>query len=286
MRAMRRLAMLVIGMTLVLGSAYTTSPARAQQQAQITASNSSRYLPIVERSQLPMVMPAEITLPPPITALDMGTTKTGVSDCRVADPLADPVVLPEGSTSFAFQLTRSVPNSARISVSITPGFGGPTRSTNCNDYVVVNGQVYQNKLGAQVELLDGAPLPAGDYKLVITVNSTITEVPFTIPAATQPTNTISGTVRDAGGNPLAGAEVSASQSGQAPVSTQTAADGSYRLEVPAGTYSVVVVKAGYAPVLPLNVSVPPDRIDVNFALTPASFGNSFTVYLPFITKSP
>jgi hypothetical protein len=139
--------------------------------------------------------------------------------------------------------------------------------------------VYQNKLGAQVELLDGSPLPAGDYKLLITVSGAVTEVPFTILSATQPANTISGTVRDVGGAPIAGAEVSATlaQGGQAPVSAQTAVDGTYSLEVSAGIYSVVAGKAGYSSPLPLSITVPPDRAGADFTLTPATYTVSGTV---------
>ncbi len=128
------------------------------------------------------VTPTPVTpvpLPDPVTALDIGTT-TGGNPCRVTDPRPQPVTLPAGSTSFAFQLTRRIPSTSDIGVGISPGFGGGVRSTSCNDYIINNGQVVQNRLGAQIERLDGSPLPSGSYRLRIRVGSTITEIPFTI----------------------------------------------------------------------------------------------------------
>jgi hypothetical protein len=61
--------------------------------------------------------------------------------------------------------------------------------------------------------------------------------------------TIAGSVHDNSGAPVASAAVTAS--GPATSSTQTAADGSFTLTVPAGIYRISVTKGGY-----LNASVP------------------------------
>jgi hypothetical protein len=60
------------------------------------------------------------------------------------------------------------------------------------------------------------------------------------PALAQAFGTISGTVTDASGNPLSGVCATAwpQQGNQMPVNTQTGADGSYAIDVLAGTYEV------------------------------------------------
>lgn len=93
--------------------------------------------------------------------------------------------------------------------------------------------------------------------------------------------TISGTVRDGSGAPLSGAQVTATatQGGQAPVSAQSAANGSYSLSVPAGAYTVTAAKQGYQAGQSLSITVPPARTgaDLTLTATPSGYQVSGTV---------
>lgn len=124
-------------------------------------------------------------------------------------------------------------------------------------------------------------VPAGTYDLQASksgyragpVRSTTvppdkTEFDLSLGTRTETFYTISGTVRDSTGSLLAGAQVIALplQAGQ-PITAQTAANGSYSLSVPAGSYGVGASKAGYQPATPLSVSVPPNQSGADFTLT-------------------
>lgn len=76
---------------------------------------------------------------------------------------------------------------------------------------------------------------------------------------------IGGTVRDASGNPVQAALVTASPGGY---STSTDALGVYTLTLPCATYRVSVFKNGYNSPAAQNVTVPPNRYDVNFRFLP------------------
>lgn len=99
-----------------------------------------------------------------------------------------------------------------------------------------------------------------------------------------PPATISGTVRDSGGTPLAGAQVSATPSGGgSPVTTQTAADGTYTLSVSAGTYTLQAAKQGYQAGASVSATVPPSRTGADLVLTAQSTGGgSGRLYLPLV----
>jgi hypothetical protein len=90
--------------------------------------------------------------------------------------------------------------------------------------------------------------------------------------ATRPATlaSISGTVRDTNGAPLEGVQLTATptQAGQSPVTAQSAADGSYTLNVPAGTYSLVAAKPQYRPAQRAGISVPPNTAGIDLVLAP------------------
>ena len=80
------------------------------------------------------------------------------------------------------------------------------------------------------------------------------------------TGAITGTVRDASNNPLSGATVSVSPSGQ---NTTTAGNGTYTISnLAVGTYTVTASKSGYTSQVQSNVQVPSGgSATVNFNLT-------------------
>lgn len=70
---------------------------------------------------------------------------------------------------------------------------------------------------------------------------------LTTDLAVEPAGTLNGTVTNDSGSPVAGATVSATDSGNNYYSTTTDGSGDYELEVPAGTYTVEADNASYAP---------------------------------------
>src|ERR1700678_737767 len=89
-----------------------------------------------------------------------------------------------------------------------------------------------------------------------------------LPAQAQTSTTITGTVRDAGGNPIAGASVSLRPSRAAEVRTD--AHGAFSIpNVPAGTYDVAVIKGGFVPYTYAGVAVPASA-PLAFTLSAAS----------------
>ncbi len=84
---------------------------------------------------------------------------------------------------------------------------------------------------------------------------------------TGPSGTISGVVTDSGtGDPIEGAQVLATD-GSTTISTLTAADGSYSLTVPVGTYSLTASAFGYTPGSVTGITVNDgDAIVQDFAL--------------------
>lgn len=85
--------------------------------------------------------------------------------------------------------------------------------------------------------------------------------------------TISGTVRDNKGAPLAGALIQLIREGakQLVKETRTAADGSFSAKIPAGRYSLKAIAAGFSEVLFSSVQVSPSaEIAYRFNLEPAN----------------
>jgi outer membrane receptor protein involved in Fe transport len=89
-----------------------------------------------------------------------------------------------------------------------------------------------------------------------------------VPAAAvaQTADTLTGHVTDASGQPISAATVEITELGRR---TTTATDGSFRLALPAGRYTVAVRRAGFAPVVrDVRLS---GSVAVDVALTPSSF---------------
>lgn len=102
---------------------------------------------------------------------------------------------------------------------------------------------------------------AGPARRLVTVPPDATGADLAGP----PLYSIAGTVRDAGGQPLAGARVETTVAGEKVVA-DTGAAGAYELRVPAGTYALLASHEGYASAPPQTVSVPPDRAGLDFSL--------------------
>ena len=102
-----------------------------------------------------------------------------------------------------------------------------------------------------------APLSSGN--MAETVNLDIT-------AATQRNIQLSGTVVDGGGNPVAGATVQATLGGTFPATAVTAGDGTWKLAVSAGTWSVSATAPGYTPSTPQGVATTGTTTGITLAL--------------------
>jgi outer membrane receptor protein involved in Fe transport len=89
-----------------------------------------------------------------------------------------------------------------------------------------------------------------------------------LPAQAQSGGTIAGTVRDAGGKPIAGASVSLRPARASDVRTDAHGDFSI-VNVPAGTYDVAVLKGGFVPYTYAGVVVPTST-PLAFTLSAAS----------------
>jgi hypothetical protein len=90
--------------------------------------------------------------------------------------------------------------------------------------------------------------------------------------------TITGTVRDNRGLPLAGALIQLIREGANKVvrETRTAADGSFSTKIPAGRYSLKAIATGFSEVLFSSVSVSPSaEIAYRFNLEPIGYGRTY-----------
>ena len=90
--------------------------------------------------------------------------------------------------------------------------------------------------------------------------------------------TVSGTVRDHRGLPLAGALIQIIREGAKKVVTEarTAADGSFSAKIPAGRYSLKAVASGFSEVLFSSVTVAPSaEIAYRFNLEPLGAGRTY-----------
>src|ERR1700694_4932737 len=95
--------------------------------------------------------------------------------------------------------------------------------------------------------------------------------------STRSFGTISGTVRDNKGLPLAGAVIQMIREGANQIVKQTysAADGSFSAKIPAGRYSLKAIAAGFSEVLFSSVQVSPSaEIAYRFNLEPVGSGRT------------
>ncbi len=108
------------------------------------------------------------------------------------------------------------------------------------------------------------------FAIVVAAVSAVGAVP---PRGNRGLATVTGTVRDNKGMPLAGALVQLIREGAKQVvkQTYTAADGSFTAKIPAGKYSLKAVAAGFSEVLFESVQVSPSaEIAYRFNLEPAN----------------
>jgi hypothetical protein len=114
------------------------------------------------------------------------------------------------------------------------------------------------------------------FTIVIAAVSTASALPPS-GKGTRGLATITGTVRDNKGAPLAGALVQLIREGAKQIikQTYTAADGSFSARIPAGKYSLKAVAAGFSEVLFESVQVSPSaEIAYRFNLEPANSPNT------------
>src|SRR5712692_9522052 len=118
-------------------------------------------------------------------------------------------------------------------------------------------------------------------KMVFRFNASLIVLTFILAMSAAPTlgrgarglATISGTVRDNKGAPLAGALIQLIREGanQIVKQTRSAADGSFSTKIPAGRYSLRAIAEGFSEVLFSSVQVSPSaEIAYRFNLEPAS----------------
>jgi len=108
------------------------------------------------------------------------------------------------------------------------------------------------------------------FAIVVAAVSAVNAVP---PKGSRGLATITGTVRDNKGAPLAGALVQLIRAGAKQIvkQTYTAADGSFSARIPAGTYSLKAIASGFSEVLFESVQVNPSaEIAYRFNLEPAN----------------
>src|ERR1051326_630898 len=110
--------------------------------------------------------------------------------------------------------------------------------------------------------------PLGVLALIVALNATTSEAKGARGLAT-----ITGTVRDNKGLPLAGAVIQLLRDGAKELvkQTYTAADGNFALKIPAGRYSLKAIASGFSDVVFSSVEVSPStEIAYRFNLEPAS----------------
>ena len=126
-----------------------------------------------------------ITLPAGVDGVAFGTAHrykdaTGKEQCSIVKPLAGPPLFSRGVTelSYAVMLKPRVVQSASTQV-ISPA-DQQLRGLSCNVFTPVKGGFSQTQLGNTIARIDKAPLASGTYKLRITVDGQVAEVPFTV----------------------------------------------------------------------------------------------------------
>lgn len=138
----------------------------------------------------------QVTLPPSITKIALGTAFNNQSDCEITDPLSEPVTYPTTTTQIAVQVVLDVSQFQTFRVTITGNFGGNLQGENCDKYIVYQGQVRQSQYGVTIRRIDGASLGAGAYTLSVFMNGSAQpsmEVPFSISAQATDTPTSTAT---------------------------------------------------------------------------------------------
>ena len=112
------------------------------------------------------------------------------------------------------------------------------------------------------------------FAIVLATVSAVNAVP---PKGARGLATITGTVRDNKGVPLAGALVQLIREGAKQIvkQTYTAADGSFSARIPAGRYSLRAIAQGFSEVLFESVQVSPSaEIAYRFNLEPIGYGKT------------
>ena len=92
--------------------------------------------------------PTPVTLPVSIRRVVLGTEFSANPDGEIVDPMRQPISYPSGTRQIVFLVEFDVSQFSSFSARISPGFGVPVTSQNCNKYVVSGGRVRQSYLGS------------------------------------------------------------------------------------------------------------------------------------------
>ena len=201
-----------------------------------------------------------------------GTFVLGASKGGYPDPEDRQVTVPPNATGVDFTFPQPYPISgtvrdgAGLPVAGATVYGGVSSVTTAADgtYTAMAGPgdhyVSAQKTGYQSASSVRVPVPPA-----------ATGVDFVLLIKNQ---TITGRVTNNQGQPLTDAYVYASSidcSGSGGGSTRTAADGTYSLAMPVGTYHVNASKDGFVPAPIELVKLPPVATQINFVLEPLSY---------------
>ena len=130
----------------------------------------------------PTPTPTPVTLPVSIRRVVFGTEFSANPDCEIVDPMRQPISYPSGTRQIAFLVEFDVSQFSSFSARISPGFGVPVTSQNCNKYVVSGGRVRQSQLGATIYRSDNLPIPPNVYTLEVSTTGHPTyRISFEIP---------------------------------------------------------------------------------------------------------
>lgn len=121
---------------------------------------------------------AQVSLPSGVKRVAVGEAfrshdPTTGDSCSIPSPISPPIVFKAGATEISY-VVNVVPGSIReVKASIIGDLGSThTKGTNCNAYTICGGDICRSQFGSSISRVDGEPLRAGSFTLVLEVVST------------------------------------------------------------------------------------------------------------------
>jgi hypothetical protein len=127
---------------------------------------------------------AGLTLPNGVTGVSFGKAQrykdaAGKEMCAIVEPRATNS-FDRGVTEITYGVALQPRAVKTAATRVTAPAGQELHSTPCNVFTPVKGGFSQTQLGSTISRVDKRPLVSGEYRLRITVDGQIADVPFSI----------------------------------------------------------------------------------------------------------
>jgi hypothetical protein len=127
---------------------------------------------------------SKVTLPAGVTGVSFGKAQrykdaAGKEMCAIAEPRATNS-FDRGVTEISYGVALQPRAVKSAAARVTAPAGQELHSTPCNIFTPVKGGFSQTQLGSTISRLDKRPLVSGEYRLRVTVDGQVADVPFSI----------------------------------------------------------------------------------------------------------